>query len=184
MVLDYLASRARRPFVGEVKLVNGSTSMCVSSLQVYGGGAGPLWMTENTSVQFTTRNHPSYLQGICRRVVPKDKAVVIEITHGNTWGRLASGTVVRIACSDLRRVHLSCEEGSHLLLHSQRFASHYRAKMAFRDISVKELERAIAQDASEQMARHWGQRFISGCTASAVCICAYAARLPASPIRR
>jgi len=61
-----------------------------------------------------------------------------------------------MACSDLRRVHLSSEEGSHLLLHSQRFASQYRAKMAFRDISVKALERAIAQDASEQMAKTLG----------------------------
>lgn len=155
--MNYLANITRHHFAGEIKSTDGIRSMCISPSMIFGGGYGAVWVTENTAVLFTTRNHPSFIKAICRRVVPLEKSVVFEITHGNTWGCLVSGTLVRIHCNDIVRLHADNEVSHDLVQHSQRFASQYRAKMAFRNISIKEIERAVGNHESADMSRRLGE---------------------------
>ena len=86
---------------GETRIEEGQLAMCITPFASYGGGSGALWAVENQCVQFTTEAHPTYMEGICRKVNPRSRTVAIEITRGPTWGSLAMGDTAILPISVL-----------------------------------------------------------------------------------
>ena len=117
--------------------------MCITPKATYGGGCGPLWAIEGMPCQFTTASHYGYLQGVCTKVLPDERCLVIEITKGDTWGHYATGTLMKFHAANIHRYHSPSDEGDVLLDRSQRFQSSIASKKAFIDISTKELLAAI-----------------------------------------
>jgi hypothetical protein len=93
--------------------------------------------------QFTTASHYGYLQGVCKKVLPDERCIVIEITKGDTWGHYATGTLMKFHAANIHRYHSPSEEGDVLLNRSQRYQSSVASKKAFIDISTKELLASI-----------------------------------------
>lgn len=142
-IVDQILLKPQPLKAGEVKFIDGKKAMCITPKATYGGGFGPLWAIEGMPCQFTTASHYGYLQGVCTKVLPDERCLVIEITKGDTWGHYATGTLMKFHAANIHRYHSPSEEGDMLLDRSQRFQSSIASKKAFIDISTKELLAAI-----------------------------------------
>jgi hypothetical protein len=142
-IVDQILSKLQPLKAGEVKFIDGKKAMCISPKASYGGGFDPLWAIESMPCQFTTASHYGYLQGVCTKVLPDERCLVIEITKGDTWGHYATGTLMKFHAANIHRYHSPSEEGDVLLDRSKRFQSSIASKKAFVDISTKELLAAI-----------------------------------------
>ena len=142
-IVDQILLKPQPLKAGEVKFIDGKKAMCITPKATYGGGFGPLWAIEGMPCQFTTASHYGYLQGVCTKVLPDERCLVIEITKGDTWGHYATGTLMKFHAANIHRYHSPSEEGDVLLERSQRFQSSIANKKAFTDISTKELMAAI-----------------------------------------
>lgn len=142
-IVDQILLKPQPLKAGEVKFIDGKKGMCITPKATYGGGFGPLWAIEGMPCQFTTASHYGYLQGVCTKVLPDERCLVIEITKGDTWGHYATGTLMKFHAANIHRYHSPSEEGDVLLDRSQRFQSSIASKKAFIDISTKELLAAI-----------------------------------------
>lgn len=142
-IVDQILLKPQPLKAGEVKFIDGKKAMCITPKATYGGGFGPLWAIEGMPCQFTTASHYGYLQGVCTKVLPDERCLVIEITKGDTWGHYATGTLMKFHAANIHRYHSPTEEGDVLLDRSQRFQSSIASKKAFIDISTKELLAAI-----------------------------------------
>ncbi len=145
------------PQLGETKIEDGQLAMCINPYISYGGGSGDLWAVENHVAQFTVKEHRGYLEGICRKVEPKTKMVIIEITKGATWGRLMSGSLVKFSVSEIIRYHPASDAGEQLIFQSQQLRSQIWAKEVFIESSTWELERALANEYQEQLSKVLGE---------------------------
>ena len=142
-IVDQILLKPQTLKAGEVKFIDGKRAMCITPKATYGGGFGPLWAIEGMPCQFTTASHYGYLEGVCTKVLPDERCLVIEITKGDTWGHYATGTLMKFHAANIHRYHSPSEEGDVLLDRSQRFQSSIASKKAFIDISTKELLAAI-----------------------------------------
>ena len=142
-IVDQILLKPQPLKAGEVKFIDGKKAMCITPKATYGGGFGPLWAIEGMPCQFTTASHYGYLEGVCTKVLPDERCLVIEITKGDTWGHYATGTLMKFHAANIHRYHSPTEEGDVLLDRSQRFQSSIASKKAFIDISTKELLAAI-----------------------------------------
>ena len=137
-----LATNRRRtePFTGEIKLVEGRRAMCVNPHASYGGGSGSLWAIQGGFVGFTVKDGHGYLSGKCRKLLPRHKALAIDILDGDTWGRYATGQRVIVPCSaigrydnkNVQQTDFDCKvaDQNHAI----------RNRMAFESISLQEIE--------------------------------------------
>lgn len=139
------------PKVGEMRLWRGGRSMCLNPRVHYAGGIGPLWATEGVLLEFSLVGSNRYYRGFCRKVDPMTKTVVITITEGNTWGSLAQGTSVCIAAHRFGRCHLPDPEMPSLVNEAQISESELKAKYAFIDLSIEEIELGFKSELTEQM---------------------------------
>lgn len=105
MNLNEMLNRPAELMAGETQLMGGQLAMCICPWASYGGGSGPLWAIENHSCQFTTKWQGFYLEGVCRKVDPKNRKVTIDITVGKTWGPFEAGRSVTLHVRDIRRFH-------------------------------------------------------------------------------
>ena len=142
-LIDQILLKLQPLKVGEVKFIDGKKAMCISPKASYGDGFNPLWAIESMPCQFTTASHYGYLEGVCKKVLPVERCLVIEITKGDTWGHYARGTLMKFYAANIHRYHKPSEDGDVLLERSQRFQSTIASKKAFLDISTKELLAAI-----------------------------------------
>ena len=142
---------------GETRIVDGQLAMCITPFASYGGGSGALWAVENQCVQFTTEAHPTYLEGICRKVDPRSRTVAIEITRGPTWGSLAMGDTAILPISVIRRYHPAPQAGESLIFESQAMRSQILADHAFNKISQREIRDALATQHSQVLASLIGE---------------------------
>lgn len=142
-IVDQILLKPQTLKAGEVKFMDGKRAMCITPKATYGGGFGPLWAIEGMPCQFTTASHYGYLEGVCTKVLPDERCLVIEITKGDTWGHYATGTLMKFHAANIHRYHSPSDEGDVLLDRSQRFQSSIASKKAFIDISTKELLAAI-----------------------------------------
>lgn len=142
---------------GETRIVDGQLAMCITPFASYGGGSGALWAVENQCVQFTTEAHPTYLEGICRKVDPRKRTVAIEITRGPTWGTLAMGDTAILPITVIRRYHPAPQAGESLIFESQVMRSQILADHAFNKISQREIREALATEHSQVLASLIGE---------------------------
>jgi hypothetical protein len=145
------------PKVGEMRLWRGSRSMCLNPRVHYAGGIGPLWASEGVLLEFSLIGSNRYYRGFCRKVDPKTKTVLITITQGNTWGSLAQGTSVCIGAHRFSRCHLPDPELPSLVNEAEISESKVKAKYAFSDLSIEELELGFKRELTEQMKKLIGE---------------------------
>ncbi len=139
------------PKVGEMRLWRGGRSMCLNPRVHYAGGIGPLWATEGVLLEFSLVGSNRYYRGFCRKVDPKTKTVLITITQGNTWGSLAQGASICVGAHRFSRCHIPDPEMPSLVNEAQISESEVKAKYAFIDLSIEELELGFKSELSEQM---------------------------------
>lgn len=137
--------------VGEMRLWRGGRSMCVNSRAHYAGGIGPLWANEGVELEFSLFGSNRYYRGFCREVDPKTKTVVMTITQGNTWGSLSQGTSVCISADRFSRCHLPDVDFPSLVDAAQIKEAEIKAKHAFIDLSLEELEFGFKNEQAENM---------------------------------
>lgn len=137
--------------VGEMRLWRGGRSMCVNSRAHYAGGIGPLWANEGVELEFSLFGSNRYYRGFCREVDPKTKTVVMTITQGNTWGSLSQGTSVCISADRFSRCHLPDVDLPSLVDAAQIKEAEIKAKHAFIDLSLEELELGFKNEQAENM---------------------------------
>ena len=137
--------------VGEMRFWRGGRSMCVNSRAHYAGGIGPLWASEGVELEFSLFGSNRYYRGYCRKVDPKTKTVVMTITQGNTWGSLSQGTSVCISANRFSRCHLPDADLPSLVDAAQIKEAEIKAKHAFIDLSLKELERGFKDEQAAHM---------------------------------
>jgi hypothetical protein len=137
--------------VGEMRLWRGGRSMCVNSRAHYAGGIGPLWANEGVELEFSLFGSNRYYRGFCREVDPKTKTVVMTITQGNTWGSLSQGTSVCISADRFSRCHLPDVDFPSLVDAAQIKEAEIKAKHAFIDLSLEELELGFKNEQAENM---------------------------------
>ena len=145
------------PKLCETRRQDGQLAMCINPDAQYGHGHGPLWAVENQCVQFSTQRSLGYVEGVCRKVLPKVQRVIIEVTRGPTWGVLAMGELASIHVRDIRRYHCSNVGRQQLVTQSQQQRCRVLAEQAFVDISIHEMQQAIAREHSQVMASLVGQ---------------------------
>jgi hypothetical protein len=143
--------------VGEICLLRGGRSMCLNPRAHYSGGIGPLWASEGVLLEFSLVGSNRYYRGFCRKVDPKTKTVLITITQGNTWGSLVQGTSVCIGAHRFSRCHLPDPEMPSLVNEAQISESKVKAKYAFIDLSIEELELGFKRELTEQMKKLIGE---------------------------
>lgn len=137
--------------VGEMRLWRGGRSMCVNSRAHYAGGIGPLWANEGVELEFSLFGSNRYYRGYCRKVDPITKTVVVTITQGNTWGSLSQGTSVCISANRFSRCHLPEADLPSLVDAAQIKEAEIKAKHAFIDLSLEELELGFKNEQAENM---------------------------------
>ena len=137
--------------VGEMRFWRGGRSMCVNSRAHYAGGIGPLWASEGVELEFSLFGSNRYYRGFCRKVDPKTKTVVMTITQGNTWGSLSQGTSVCISANRFSRCHLPDADLPSLVDAAQIKEAAIKAKHAFIDLSLEELELGFQNEQAENM---------------------------------
>jgi hypothetical protein len=125
--------------------------MCVNSRAHYAGGIGPLWASEGVELEFSLFGSNRYYRGYCRKVDPKTKTVVMTITQGNTWGSLSQGTSVCISADRFSRCHLPDVDFPSLVDAAQIKEAEIKAKHAFIDLSLEELEFGFKNEQAENM---------------------------------
>jgi hypothetical protein len=125
--------------------------MCVNSRAHYAGGIGPLWANEGVELEFSLFGSNRYYRGFCREVDPKTKTVVMTITQGNTWGSLSQGTSVCISADRFSRCHLPDVDFPSLVDAAQIKEAEIKAKHAFIDLSLEELELGFKNEQAENM---------------------------------
>jgi len=129
---------------GETRLVNGQLAMCISPCASYGGGSGPLWAIENQECQFTARERGIYFEGICRKVLPKELKVTIEILNGGTWGDLSSGNALTLHVDEIGRYHVPTQHSRGLISESRKHFEEKNNALRFYEISSEQLSRDIS----------------------------------------
>jgi hypothetical protein len=82
---------------------------------------------------------------------------LITITQGNTWGSLAQGTSVCIGAHRFSRCHLPDPELPSLVNEAEISESKVKAKYAFIDLSIEELELGFKRELTEQMKKLIGE---------------------------
>lgn len=155
-IVDQIFLKPQPLKAGEVKFIEGKKAMCITPSATYGGGIGPLWAIEGMPCQFTTARHYGYMEGVCTKVLPDERCIVIEITKGDTWGHYATGTLMKFHAANIHRYHRPSEEGDVLVNRSQRFQSSIASKKAFIDISTKELLVAIEKGHHDGVSNNLG----------------------------
>jgi hypothetical protein len=151
MQVSEILQSKQLPRVGEMRLWRGSRSMCLNSRVHYAGGIGPLWATEGMLLEFSINGLQQYFRGFCRKVDPKAKTVVITITQGNTWGAFVQGMSVCINAHSFNRCHLPDPESPSLVNEAHIKEAEVKAKQAFIDLSLKEIEIGFKSELSNQM---------------------------------
>lgn len=145
------------PKVGEMRLWRGSRSMCLNPRVHYAGGIGPIWASEGVLLEFSLVGSNRYYRGFCQKVDPKTKTVVITITQGNTWGSFAQGKNICIGAHRFSRCHLPDPEFPSLVNEAQMKEAEVKAKHAFIDLSIKELELGFEGEFGEHMKKLIGE---------------------------
>ncbi len=145
------------PKVGEMRLWRGSRSMCLNPRVHYAGGIGPLWASEGLLLEFSLVGSNRYYRGFCRKVDPMTKTVLITITQGNTWGSLAQGTSVFISANRFSRCHLPDSDLPSLVNEAQIIEAEVKAKHAFIDLSLEELELGFKNEHTQNMKKLIGE---------------------------
>lgn len=145
------------PKVGEMRLWRGNRSMCLNPRVHYAGGIGPIWAYEGVLLEFSLVGANRYYRGFCRKVDPKTKTVVIAITQGNTWGSLVQGTSVCISADRFSRCHLPDPELPSLVNEAHIKEAEVKAKYAFIDLSLEELELGFKGELAGHMKRLIGE---------------------------
>jgi hypothetical protein len=145
--------------VGEMRLWRGGRSMCVNSRAHYAGGIGPLWANEGVELEFSLFGSNRYYRGYCRKVDPITKTVVMTITQGNTWGSLSQGTSVCISADRFSRCHLPDVDFPSLVDAAQIKEAEIKAKHAFIDLSLEELELGFKNEQAENMKKLIGSDY-------------------------
>ena len=139
--MDIAINRRRtEPFTGEIKLVEGRRAMCVNPHASYGGGSGPLWAIQGGFAGFTVEGGHGYLSGKCRKLLPRHKALAIEILDGDAWGRYATGQRVIIPCRAIGRYDNKSVKQTALDYKVADQNQAIRNRMAFESISLREIE--------------------------------------------
>jgi hypothetical protein len=145
------------PKVGEMRLWRGSRSMCLNPRVHYAGGIGPLWASEGLLLEFSLAGSNRYYRGFCRKVDPMTKTVLITITQGNTWGSLAQGASVCISANRFSRCHLPDADLPSLVNEAQIKEAEVKAKHAFIDLSLEELELGFKNEHTLNMKKLIGE---------------------------
>jgi hypothetical protein len=145
------------PKVGEMRLWRGSRSMCLNPRVHYAGGIGPLWASEGLLLEFSLVGSNQYYRGFCRKVDPMAKTVLITITQGNTWGSLAQGASVFISANRFSRCHLPDSDLPSLVNEAQIIEAEVKAKHAFIDLSLEELELGFKNEHTQIMKKLIGE---------------------------
>lgn len=131
--------------VGETQLMDGQLSMCICPNASYGGGSGPLWAIENNRCQFTTKWQGFYVEGICRKVDPKNLEVTIDITQGRTWGPFEAGRSVTLHVRDIRRFHAPRPSITQQIDDTQCLYEAKAREKRFTEISIIELRHEVSE---------------------------------------
>ena len=139
------------PKIGEMRLWRGSRSMCLNPRVHYAGGIGPLWASEGLLLEFSLADSNRYYRGFCRKVDPMTKTVLITITQGNTWGSLAQGASICISANRFSRCHLPDADLPSLVNEAQIKEAEVKAKHAFIDLSLEELELGFKNEHTQIM---------------------------------
>jgi hypothetical protein len=82
---------------------------------------------------------------------------LITITQGNTWGSLAQGTSVCIGAHRFSRCHLPDPELPSLVNEAEISESEVKAKYAFIDLSIEELELGFKNEQADNMKKLIGE---------------------------
>jgi hypothetical protein len=125
--------------------------MCLNPRVHYAGGIGPLWASEGLLLEFSLVGSNRYYRGFCRKVDPMTKTVLTTITQGNTWGSLAQGTSVFISANRFSRCHLPDSDLPSLVNEAQIIEAEVKAKNAFIDLSLEELELGFKNEHTQNM---------------------------------
>jgi hypothetical protein len=131
--------------------------MCLNPRVHYAGGIGPLWASEGLLLEFSLAGSNRYYRGFCRKVDPMTKTVLITITQGNTWGSLAQGASVCISANRFSRCHLPDADLPSLVNEAQIKEAEVKAKHAFIDLSLEELELGFKNEHTLNMKKLIGE---------------------------
>jgi hypothetical protein len=157
MQVSEILGKKPLPQIGEMRLWRGSRSMCLNPRVHYAGGIGPLWAIEGVLLEFSLIGSNRYYRGFCQKVDPKTKTVVIAITQGNTWGSFAQGKSICIGAHRFSRCHLPDPELPSLVNEAQMKEAEVKAKHAFVDLSIEELELGFKGEFAEHMKKLIGE---------------------------
>jgi hypothetical protein len=144
--VDMQFSTTKKPFVGELKLTQNRRSMCVLVDARFGGGSGDLWVTEGKHYEFSVAGSFDHYRGQCRMVDPVNKAFVMTITNGDTWGRYALGHDANVNCESIAHLYEMKTHSYDLIDESKRTALKARAEAALIAVSMSELREAIKSE--------------------------------------
>lgn len=156
MNLNDMLQRSAELMVGETQIMDGQLAMCICPCASYGGGSGPLWAIENHRCQFTTKWQGFYVEGICRKVDPKNLQVTIDITHGKTWGPFESGRSVTLHVRDIRRFHAPRASITQQMDDTQCLYEDKAREQRFNEISIIELPSEISESYETSLNKMFG----------------------------
>ena len=145
MNLNDMLQRPAELMVGETRFMDGQLAMCICPCASYGGGSGPLWAIQNHRCQFTTKWQGFYVEGICRKVDPKNLQVTIDITLGKTWGPFEAGRSVTLHVRDIRRFHAPRPSITQQIDDTQYLYEAKAREKRFTEISLNELPHEVSE---------------------------------------
>ena len=146
------------PYVGEIKLMDGRRAMCLNPSASYGGGSGPLWAIEGQMAEFTVRHaEGGYMLGRCRKVLPRYKAIAVDILDGLTWGPYATGMHALITCDRIGRYNNLRDGHSPLIQKLQTRDQELRNRQAFEETTIRELEGLLRQQYRKEIGETLGE---------------------------
>lgn len=156
MKLNEMLQSPAELMVGETQIMDGQLAMCICPDASYGGGSGPLWAIENHRCQFTTKWQGFYVEGICRKVDPKNLKVTIDITLGKTWGPLEAGRTVMLHARDIRRFHAPRPSITYQIDDTYNLYEVKAREKRFTEISIIELPQEISQSYEAALNKMFG----------------------------
>jgi hypothetical protein len=146
------------PYIGEIKLVNGRRAMCLNPCANYGGGSGPLWAIEGYLAEFTVHDAKGgYMLGRCRKVLPRYKAIAVDVLDGLTWGSYSTGMRALISCDRIGRYN-NLRQGRNSLIQQLRMRDQeLRNRQAFEETTIRELEGLLRQQYRKEIGETLGE---------------------------
>jgi hypothetical protein len=156
MKLNEMLQSPAELMVGETQIMDGQLAMCICPDASYGGGSGPLWAIENHRCQFTTKWQGFYVEGICRKVDPKNLKVTIDITLGKTWGPLEAGRTVMLHARDIRRFHAPNPSITYQIDDTHNLYEVKAQEKRFTEISINELPHEVSESYEAALNKMFG----------------------------